>query len=158
MDTYAILRRSGWRSGAELEEAAARSTRVGNEDMPDEVRWIRSYVLGEGDGSVGTVCIYQATDEAALRRHADLAELPIDDQNGPYPVVVFIHGTASWRTQSLTQMTSRARPSGSGAATTSPTSRCTVASSLYTGTTIDTSGGIAADAEKHADHDGGAGP
>jgi hypothetical protein len=33
------------------------------------------------------------------------AELPIDDQNGPYPVVVFIHGTASWRTQSLTQMT-----------------------------------------------------
>ena len=42
--------------GATLEEAAARSTRVGNEDMPDEVRWIRSYVLGEGDGSVGTVC------------------------------------------------------------------------------------------------------
>jgi hypothetical protein len=33
------------------------------------------------------------------------AELPIDDQNGPYPVVVFIHGTASWRSQSLTQMT-----------------------------------------------------
>lgn len=79
MDTYAILRRSGWRSAADLEEAAARSTRVGNEDMPDEVRWIRSYVLGEGDGSVGTVCIYQATDEAALRRHADLAELPIDE-------------------------------------------------------------------------------
>ena len=79
MNTYAILRRSGWRSGAELEEAAARSTRVGNEDMPDEVRWIRSYVLGEGDGSVGTVCIYQATDESALRRHADLAELPIDE-------------------------------------------------------------------------------
>ena len=79
MDTYAILRRSGWRSAADLEEAAARSTRVGNEDMPDEVRWIRSYVLGEGDGSVGTVCIYQATDESALRRHADLAELPIDE-------------------------------------------------------------------------------
>jgi Protein of unknown function (DUF4242) len=79
VDTYAILRRSGWRSPADLEEAAARSTRVGNEDMPDEVRWIRSYVLGEGDGSVGTVCIYQATDEAALRRHAELAELPIDE-------------------------------------------------------------------------------
>ena len=79
MDTFAILRRSGWRSGAELEEAAARSTRVGNEDMPEEVRWIRSYVLGEGDGSVGTVCIYQAVDEAALRRHAELAELPIDE-------------------------------------------------------------------------------
>ncbi|MFV8756411.1 hypothetical protein ACNOYE_38170 [Nannocystaceae bacterium ST9] len=32
-------------------------------------------------------------------------QLPIDDQHGPYPVVVFIHGTASWRSQSLTQMT-----------------------------------------------------
>lgn len=32
-------------------------------------------------------------------------QLPIDDQHGPYPVIVFIHGTASWRTQSLTQMT-----------------------------------------------------
>ena len=79
METFAILRRSGWRSGTELEEAAARSTRVGNEDMPEEVRWIRSYVLGEGDGTVGTVCIYQATDEAALRKHAELAELPVDE-------------------------------------------------------------------------------
>jgi hypothetical protein len=32
-------------------------------------------------------------------------ELPIDATHGPYPVVVFVHGTASWRTQSLTQMT-----------------------------------------------------
>ena len=38
--------------------------------MPDEVRWIRSYVLEEGGGSVGTVCIYQATGEDAIRRHA----------------------------------------------------------------------------------------
>jgi hypothetical protein len=79
VETFAILRRSGWRSPADLEEAAARSTKVGNEDMPDEVRWIRSYVLGEGDGTVGTVCIYQATDEAALRKHAELAELPVDE-------------------------------------------------------------------------------
>lgn len=33
------------------------------------------------------------------------SQLPIDAQHGPYPVVVFIHGTASWRTQSITQMT-----------------------------------------------------
>ena len=32
-------------------------------------------------------------------------DLPIDAEHGPYPVVVFVHGTASWRTQSLTQMT-----------------------------------------------------
>lgn len=79
MNLYAILRRSGWRSGAELEAAAARSTRVGDEEMPDEVRWIRSYVLEERDGSVGTVCIYQATSPEAIRKHADLAELPVDE-------------------------------------------------------------------------------
>jgi hypothetical protein len=79
MNLYAILRRSGWRSGQELEEAARRSTRVGDEDMPDEVRWIRSYVLDEGGGSVGTVCIYEATSPEALRRHASLADLPADE-------------------------------------------------------------------------------
>jgi hypothetical protein len=79
MNLYAILRRSGWSSGQELEEAARRSTRVGDEDMPDEVRWIRSYVLDEGGGSVGTVCIYEATSPEALRRHASLADLPVDE-------------------------------------------------------------------------------
>lgn len=79
MELYAILRRSGWQSGSDLEEAAARSTKVGNEDMPDEVRWIRSYVLDEGGGSVGTVCIYEATSPEAIRKHASLADLPVDE-------------------------------------------------------------------------------
>ena len=79
MQLYAIMRRNGWRSAEELQEAAARSTRVGDEDMPDEVRWIRSYVLDETDGTVGTVCIYEATSPEALRRHAELADLPADE-------------------------------------------------------------------------------
>jgi hypothetical protein len=79
MQLYAILRRSGWKSPAELEAAAARSTRVGNEEMPDDVRWIRSYVLEEGGGSVGTVCIYEATSPEAIRKHASLADLPVDE-------------------------------------------------------------------------------
>jgi hypothetical protein len=79
MKLYAILRRSGWRSGEELQEAAARSTRVGDEEMPDEVRWIRSYVLDEGGGTVGTVCIYEATSPDAIRRHASSADLPADE-------------------------------------------------------------------------------
>ena len=79
MNTYVILRRSGWRSPEELGEAAERSSRVGNEQMPDEVRWIRSYVLEEGGGSVGTVCIYQATSPEAIRKHASLADLPVDE-------------------------------------------------------------------------------
>ena len=79
MNTYVILRRSGWRSPEELGEAAERSGRVGNEQMPDEIRWIRSYVLEEGGGSVGTVCIYQATSPEAIRKHASLADLPVDE-------------------------------------------------------------------------------
>ncbi|MDX6520836.1 MAG: hypothetical protein QOG02_2112 [Gaiellales bacterium] len=79
METYAILRRTGWSSGAELEQAAARSGKVGDEDMPSEVRWIRSYVLDEGAGSVGTICIYQATSPLAIQKHASLADLPVDE-------------------------------------------------------------------------------
>ena len=79
MDTYVILRRSGWKSGEDLQEAAARSTRVGNEEMADDVRWIRSYVLDEGAGAVGTVCIYEATSPEAIRKHAAAADLPVDE-------------------------------------------------------------------------------
>jgi hypothetical protein len=79
LKTYVILRRGGWRSAAELEKAAARSAQVGDEQMPDEVRWLRSYVLEEGGGSVGTVCVYQATSPEAIRKHARLADLPVDE-------------------------------------------------------------------------------
>jgi|SRR5215211_2546780 len=79
MNMYAILRRSGWRSPGDLDEAAARSRQVGDEEMPDDIRWIRSYVLEEGGGSVGTVCIYQATSPEAIRDHAGRAELPVDE-------------------------------------------------------------------------------
>ena len=79
MEQYAILRRNGWRSGAELGEAAARSSRVADEQMPDDVRWIRSYVLSEESGKVGTLCIYEATDADAIREHAARASLPADE-------------------------------------------------------------------------------
>jgi hypothetical protein len=79
MNTYAILRRSGWRSPGDLQEAAERSRQVGDEQMSDDIRWIRSYVLEEGGGSVGTVCIYQATSPEAIREHASRAELPVDE-------------------------------------------------------------------------------
>jgi hypothetical protein len=79
MDTFVILRRNGWRSPAELGEAAERSTRVGDDEMSDDIRWIRSYVLEEGGGSVGTVCIYQATSADKVREHAERAGLPADE-------------------------------------------------------------------------------
>ena len=79
MNTYAILRRSGWRSGGDLEQAAERSRQVGDEQMSDDIRWIRSYVLDEEGSSVGTVCIYQATSPEAIRDHAARPDLPVDE-------------------------------------------------------------------------------
>jgi hypothetical protein len=79
MDTYVILRRNGWQSAAELQEAAARSSQVGDEEMSDDIRWIRSYVLEEGGAAVGTVCIYQASSPEAIREHANRADLPVDE-------------------------------------------------------------------------------
>ena len=79
MHTYAILRRSGWATPEELEAAAKRSQRVGDHELPDEVRWIRSYVLSEENGKLGTVCIYQATSPEAIERHAERADLPVDE-------------------------------------------------------------------------------
>jgi thiamine biosynthesis protein ThiC len=79
METYVILRRSAWGDAPELEEAAARSSEVGDKQMSEDVRWIRSYVLREPDGRVGTVCIYQATSPEAIREHASRARLAADE-------------------------------------------------------------------------------
>jgi hypothetical protein len=79
MNTYVILRRGGWQSPEDLQAAAARSTKVGEEEMSDDIRWIRSYVLEEGGGSVGTVCVYQASSPEAIREHASRADLPVDE-------------------------------------------------------------------------------
>jgi len=79
MQTYVVFRRGAWKTSEELDKAAALSTQVGDEEMSDQVRWIRSYVLSEEDGTLGTVCIYQAVDEDAIMEHAQRAELPADE-------------------------------------------------------------------------------
>ena len=79
MELYAILRRGGWHSSAELDAAAARSVKIADEQMGDEVRWIRSYVLDDGAGTLGTVCIYEAVSPEAIRAHASAANLPVDE-------------------------------------------------------------------------------
>ena len=79
MQLYAIIRRGGWANPQELEEAAARSRQVGDQQMPDQIRWIRSYVTAEKDGRVGTICIYQAASPEAIHEHARKARLPVDE-------------------------------------------------------------------------------
>jgi uncharacterized protein DUF4242 len=78
MNTYIILRRRGWATPEDLQAAGARSTAEG-EKMSDDVRWIRSYVTAETDGSIGTICVYQASSEEAIRDHAARADLPTDE-------------------------------------------------------------------------------
>ena len=78
MKTYAVFRRRGWASSGELAKAGARSSDVGQKQMSDRVRWIRSYVTDEGRGRVGTISIYEAMNEDAVREHARRAGLPCD--------------------------------------------------------------------------------
>lgn len=80
MQTYMILRRNGFSSPADLEQAAARSKKAGD-GMPDDIRWIRSYVLDEDQSgeAVGTACVYQASSPEAIRKHAETAGLPVDE-------------------------------------------------------------------------------
>lgn len=79
METFVIRRLSNWKDAAELGIAAGVSARVGNEEMPRQVRWIRSYVVREADGRLGTVCIYEATDAEALREHARRVGMGADE-------------------------------------------------------------------------------
>ena len=78
MELYVIRRRSEWHTPEELEATAARSTAEG-EKMSDKVRWIRSYVVEEDDGTLGTVCIYQAVSPEAIREHAANTGMPADE-------------------------------------------------------------------------------
>ena len=79
MNLYAIIRREGWVSPGDLQEAAGRSTAVGDGEMATDIRWIRSYVLSEESGGLGTVCIYEASSPEAIRDHASRADLPVTE-------------------------------------------------------------------------------
>ena len=78
MKTYVIRRENAWSDAKELEAAAARSKDVAASDFPDDIRWIRSYVIAEPGGSLGTVCIYQASSPEAIRDHAGRVGMPAD--------------------------------------------------------------------------------
>jgi hypothetical protein len=79
MALYAIIRREGWETPEELKAAAERSTAVGDGEMSDDIRWIRSYVISEDSGGLGTVCIYEASSPEAIREHASRADLPVTE-------------------------------------------------------------------------------
>jgi hypothetical protein len=78
METFVIRRRNEWDTPEALQETAAKSKQVGDEEMSDQVRWIRSYVVDD-DGTLGTVCVYQAVSADALRDHAKRVGMPADE-------------------------------------------------------------------------------
>jgi thiamine biosynthesis protein ThiC len=79
VDLYFVRRRGAWKSMVDLKTAGAKSAKIGNEEMPDRVRWIRSYVIKELDGRFGTVPIYEARDSQSLREHANRVGMPADE-------------------------------------------------------------------------------
>lgn len=74
--TYVILRRGGWRAPDELHEALERSSA---ESERLSIGWLCSYVLAEFDGSLGTICVFDAPSPEAVRLHAYRARLPVDE-------------------------------------------------------------------------------
>jgi hypothetical protein len=79
MNTYAIRRKHAWQSAEELERVAERSKQVADDDFPDDISWIRSYVIAETDGTLGSICIYQASNPEAVRSHAHRVGMPADE-------------------------------------------------------------------------------
>ena len=78
MNLYVIARRNGWANGDELQAAAAKSAAEGDKEGSG-VRWIRSYVISEESGELGTICIYEGESPEAVRAHAQSVPMPADE-------------------------------------------------------------------------------
>lgn len=76
---YLVRRRGVWPAGTDLSRHGDTVRRVADEVIGREVSWLHSYVVREADGRLGTVCLYQGIDPAALARHAARAGLPADE-------------------------------------------------------------------------------
>lgn len=78
MERYLIFRRNVWRTPDELRDGVRRAA-LECERMAEDVRWIRSYVIAETDGSLGTLCVFEASSPEAIRRHAYASAWPVDE-------------------------------------------------------------------------------
>jgi Protein of unknown function (DUF4242) len=74
MKKYVIERdipKVGNLQGEPLRQAAATSNKALAEIGPNDIQWVESYVAEDK-----TFCVYQAKDEAAIRKHAELSGFP----------------------------------------------------------------------------------
>ena len=77
MTLYIVPRTRCWLSEEEV-AAATDCVPAVNETLRDHIRWIRSYIVSEDDGTFSAYCIYEASSPDVLRRHADALGLPTD--------------------------------------------------------------------------------
>ncbi len=79
MNTYAIRRKNAWASPEEGEKVGERSAQVAESEFPDDIAWIRSYVVKDEDDTLGSICVYQASSIDAVREHAKRVDMPADE-------------------------------------------------------------------------------
>ena len=77
VNLYLVPRTRAWLSEEEVAAATDCAPAV-NDTLQGDVRWIRSYIVREDDGTFSGYCVYEATGPDALRRHADALRLPSD--------------------------------------------------------------------------------
>ena len=77
MDLYLVSRTSAWHSEEEL-AAAAECMPAQLAMFAGEIRWIRSYVYAEDDGTFSADCLFEATSAERLEALADASMLPAD--------------------------------------------------------------------------------
>ena len=77
MQTYLIERHWGPTEPERLSAAAERSKRQLEGKFSDSITWIRSHAIETDEGLV-TYCLYEATDAAVIRAHAQAAKVPCD--------------------------------------------------------------------------------
>ena len=76
MPLYLVPRTRAWLSPEE--GAAATDCVPAVNETIDGIRWIRSYIVAEEDGTFSGYCVYEASDPDVLHRHADALMLPTD--------------------------------------------------------------------------------
>ena len=77
MPLYVVPRTRAWLSEEEVAAATDCMPAV-NATLSEHIRWIRSYIVGEDDGTFSAFCVYEASNPEVLRRHADALGLPTD--------------------------------------------------------------------------------
>ncbi len=78
MRTFVVVRRGAWTTRDEA-RAARRRAAIELERFEEVACWLRSYQFEEIDGTIGSVCLYEASSPEAIRHHSAAAALPVDE-------------------------------------------------------------------------------